>query len=365
MEEEKNYSHNIHNLLIVVSAFLFFALLKITKTVSMPLVVSILLSLVVLPFIRKIHKKFKIPWIVGIIITLIFFIVLFAVIIRLLQSSVLAIVDAYPRYEKRFLVVYKELATMFDLNYNEGKTLAENLLEQLQVKQFIENFVFSFSTSMINFIKGFFVVFVLYIFLLIEVDEFQVKISLAFKGSMRHRVKSIIVRIIVDTTRFLSIKFIVSLTTGVLVYFGSLIIGLDFAIIWGFFAFVLNFIPTFGSAISIAVTILFSIVQFFPNWPPILATSILVSVVNFILGTVLEPRIQGGNLGLSPFFILVSLSIWGWIWGFIGMLLAVPFMVIIKIICANIPPLRTASILLSDKKSAESINKETSKNCNF
>jgi len=61
--------------------------------------------------------------------------------------------------------------------------------------------------------------------------------------------------------------------------------------------------------------------------------------VNMILGNIVEPRVQGQNLGLSPFVILVSLSAWGWLWGFAGLVLAVPMTVIVKIVCENVPGL--------------------------
>ena len=75
--------------------------------------------------------------------------------------------------------------------------------------------------------------------------------------------------------------------------------------------------------------------------------------VNFILGQILEPRIEGERLGLSPFAILVSLTLWGYIWGFIGMILAVPMTVIIKIFCENIPNLNIISTVLGKKRDSK------------
>ena len=88
--------------------------------------------------------------------------------------------------------------------------------------------------------------------------------------------------------------------------------------------------------------------QFYPEWGKIIYAVVLLISVNFVLGNIIEPRIEGRHLGLSPFAILISLSIWGWIWGFIGMILAVPMTVIIKIICQNIPELKRVAIFLSN-----------------
>ena len=68
-----------------------------------------------------------------------------------------------------------------------------------------------------------------------------------------------------------------------------------------------------------------------------------------ILGNIVEPRIEGKNLGISPFVILVSLTFWGWMWGFIGMIIAVPLMMIVKIICENVSFLHPIAIILGNK----------------
>ena len=77
-------------------------------------------------------------------------------------------------------------------------------------------------------------------------------------------------------------------------------------------------------------------------------------VINFTIGNILEPRIEGKHLGLSPFIILVSLSVWGYIWGFAGMIFAVPIMVIIKICCENIDYLNPIAVMLGNDNSIES-----------
>ena len=86
--------------------------------------------------------------------------------------------------------------------------------------------------------------------------------------------------------------------------------------------------------------------QFWPSPLPVILISIILIGVNTVLGNIVEPKIQGENLGLSPFIIIVALSVWGWIWGFAGMVIAVPLMVVIKIICENVEFLKPVSILL-------------------
>ena len=89
-----------------------------------------------------------------------------------------------------------------------------------------------------------------------------------------------------------------------------------------------------------------SFIQFYPEMEPILAVSLSVIATQVALGNILDPRLQGRRLNLSPFLILVSLLVWGWLWGVVGMFLAVPIMAIIKIVCENIPALRPIAILM-------------------
>ena len=348
--KEKNYTRRIFILLSAVTLIFFLAILKATKSFSIQIFLSILLALIALPAIRKLHSRFRLPWSVGILISLIAFILLISGFARLLQASAESIINAYPRYEDRLLALYKYSAARFNLSFDEGKTLIENLLAQLKVRQYLQSAALSVSNTALVFTKNLFVIFLMYTFLLVEAGSFEKKISLAVEGKMRHRVRSVIAKVIVDTTSYISIKFIISLATGVVVFTGLSIIGVDFAVVWAFLAFLLNFIPTFGSVISFLVTVFFALLQFFPSVPQVLATALVMLLTNMLLGNIVEPRVEGGNLDISPFLILVSLSVWGWIWGFIGMILAVPFLVFIKIFCENVSFLKPMAIMLGNNK---------------
>jgi predicted PurR-regulated permease PerM len=266
----------------------------------------------------------------------------------LLVTALKKIAELYPKYEERFLSIYESFAKLFKFQFNEESSLFENLWSHLQVREFVKNLAVSLSQGVIQFFKNFLIICLYTVFFLLEMRIFRVKFINAFDKSSKGRIGNIISGIITEVSQYMSIKFYISLATGVLVWFGCMTIGIDFAIIWGFLAFVANFIPTFGSIVSCFVTILFSVLQFWPHPARIIATGIFMISVNMIIGNIVEPRIQGRELDLSPFIILVSLTLWGYIWGFIGMIVAVPLMVIIKIICENISSLKPVAILLGN-----------------
>jgi predicted PurR-regulated permease PerM len=124
----------------------------------------------------------------------------------------------------------------------------------------------------------------------------------------------------------------------------------------------MNFIPTLGSIAAGVGISLFAIIQFWPEPGPIIIVIIIILAVNLILCNIFDPKIVGDNVGISPLVVLVSLSIWGYIWGFAGMLLAVPMTVIIKIICENIPIMEPVSILIGSRKSVLAKKAENEKN---
>ena len=361
--ESNRFLKGIFYFLIFMSVVLAGTMLKVLESFFKPVVLAILLAAVFYPLVKKLNAKCKIPWMLGIVIVYVVFLVIFTGIFNLLSTSLMTIVETYPKYEERFRTIYHTLQNEFSANSNSGvlnfffdfnqdQTLLENLSNQLNILPFLKNFALNFTNSLVTFLKSTFLVLLLSIFLILEMKSFKAKISNAFSSENNQKINDIMHRIASDTMHYISIKFLISLATGLFVFVCCLIVRIDFPLVWGFLAFVLNFVPTFGSIISWAVTTIFAFLQCYPHPAPVIFIAIAVLVINLVLGNVVEPRIEGENLGISPFVILVSLSLWGWLWGFLGLILAVPLMVIVKIFCENISYLRPIGILLGSERHA-------------
>jgi AI-2 transport protein TqsA len=150
--------------------------------------------------------------------------------------------------------------------------------------------------------------------------------------------------IVADVQQYLTLKTVISLSTGILVGIAAALIGVDFALFWGFLAFVLNYIPSIGSFFAAVPAILVALLQLGPGSAVMLA--LVYIAINVVLGSVLDPILVGRSLRLSTFVVLLSLMFWGWVWGIIGMFLAVPLTAAAKIAMENNPSLRTVAILL-------------------
>jgi predicted PurR-regulated permease PerM len=186
------------------------------------------------------------------------------------------------------------------------------------------------------------------LFLLAEVEAIRLKIRAILKGNdadfeyWRTIGKKI--------RHYLSIKTMTSLATGLLVGSSLAIIGVDYPVLWGLVAFLLNYIPTIGSIIAAIPGVTFSLLQL--GFPATYWTIGIYLFANVVIGSVLEPRIMGKGMGLSTFTVFFGLIFWGFILGPVGMFLSVPFTMSIKFILDYNPKTRWIAVLLGTRHDA-------------
>ena len=190
-------------------------------------------------------------------------------------------------------------------------------------------------------------VFLYTLFLLLETRYLSTKLEALFPDAgRRHMVIDIIDRIDKDIQTYLGVKTLVSLITGLLSYLIMRIVGLDFAEFWALLIFVLNYIPTIGSIFSTLFPTILAVVQF-ESIGPILLVGVGIICIQQLMGSILEPNIMGESLNLSPLVVVVSLILWGNLWGIVGMFLCVPITVILVIILSNFERTRWVAVMLS------------------
>jgi len=187
------------------------------------------------------------------------------------------------------------------------------------------------------------------IFILLEASSFPTKITAAFgdqAGSLdraRHFLD--------DLGRYLGIKTLVSIVTGLLVWLLTWWLGLDFPKLWGMLAFLLNYIPTIGSIIAAVPAVLLALVQLGPGEAA--ATAIGFMAINISFGNFIEPRLMGYGVGISPLIIFVGLIFWGWVFGPVGMLLSVPLSMALKLALENDERTRWLAIFIGSQRDAQ------------
>ena len=134
--------------------------------------------------------------------------------------------------------------------------------------------------------------------------------------------------------------------TGLLVWAFASVAGLQLAAEWGVIAFALNYIPFLGSFIATLVPTLFAFAQF-ESWEMALVVFVCLNVIQFVVGSYLEPRIAGSALSLSPFLVLFAIFLWSFLWGISGAFIGVPIVIAILAVCEQYPASRWVSDALA------------------
>lgn len=191
------------------------------------------------------------------------------------------------------------------------------------------------------------IVFIIFIFMIFEAETFGKKMAYVSKDSSE-RVQMTTKKL----RRYFGIKFATSLATGVAITIALLIIGVDFPVLWGFLAFILNFIPSIGSFISAIPAVILAFVQIGPFGA--LITIITYFVLNTVIGNIIEPQLMGRNLGISPLIVFIAMIFFGYILGPIGMLIATPLTIVIKIVLDSRPVTQNLGIMLGDGSEVKS-----------
>ncbi len=339
----------IKSLSITVIAFIVIICLKVASNVLLPIVLAIFVMLILYPLLEKmdkLHIPRFISNIIGLCIFLAFLIVMGYLVFLVIERLIIGLPAYGNRINELDSLLSKKVGEYIYLN--PGETILSNMnINWINVAL---TSLSNISSQFATIIKNVVLVFIFLLFLILERHTFTPKILEAFDGKRSKMIVSISQRTTNQISRYLLLKVTISSITGVLFYFTAVVTGLDFAILWGLLAFVMNFIPSIGSIIVTVATIAMALIQFAPNWVTIVYVAILTISIQTILGNILDPRLQGIQLGLSPFVLLVSLSLWGFIWGIPGMFLAVPLTSILQIICANFESLRPIAILLGNGK---------------
>ena len=338
------------NLLAFLAAVLFLFILKACADFILPMVIAFFIFVLVSPILSRMDRL-RIPRFISLVLVMLLVLVVFILFVYVffLMVNMLIQPDGIPAYAARIQSFDRYLSGMI-APYLDADPASFSLLRYLNIDWYglIMASLTSISGKFISILSDALLVYVYLLFIIMERQTVFPKVLEAFPRGKAQRAGQMVSRMNRQMSKYLLIKIVISVATGILFYLASVISGLDFALVWGVLAVILNFIPTIGSIVCTAGTIIMAIIQFSPDWGYVIYITILMISIEMILGNIIDPRLQGVQLNISPFVILISLAIWGYIWGIAGMFLSVPLTSIIQIICANVPSLKPVAIMLSE-----------------
>lgn len=336
-------------LLAVIAAVVVVWLLRSAFMIFMPLALALFVAVLLRPLQRWLADRLPGPRWISVAIVMLLLLGLFAgistVVFQLAEEVAPAVPEYGERLQERWQVV-RDWLTRHEV-LSEGASLTDdgNLGDRL-----LGWLRFGLSTlwdvASVLLLLYFFV-----LLMLLEADRWRESLRAGFRGSdsIRDSVDAIAHKV----RWYILVRIFVSLISGLATALITWALGVDFWYLWGTFTFLMNFIPIIGSIISVLPPTLIALVMPDGGWTWAIAVAASLTLKEQIVGNLLDPKLQGKALRVSPVVVLFSVLFWGWVWGLMGAVLALPMTVTVVVIFAHVRPLRPIALLLTGEATIE------------
>ena len=314
------------------------------KNLIIPFVVALIFWFLIKEIRDLLNKiKFIDEKIPNTILNIVGFAAIFLIIggvVKILTVNIQQLSTQLPAYQSNITKITESINTTFNIDVVSS------------VKEFLGEYEYTkllsgLFNSLTDIFGDAFLIIIYTLFLLLEEPFFSKKIKTIYaKQDDQEEVNDVFQQLDKSIGRYLSLKTLISLLTGLLSYFALLFIGLDAPLFWAFLIFLMNYIPTVGSLIATAFPAMFAMLQFGELMPGVWVL-IVVGAIQLVVGNYIDPKLTGKSLNVSPLVVLIGLAFWGAIWGIIGMILSVPITVMMIIIFSEFPQTRAIAILLT------------------
>jgi AI-2 transport protein TqsA len=331
-------------LLALASLVIVVAGLKAGAGILVPVALALFLAVIWLPLLFWLRRK-GVPRGLAVFLTILPAVVALSMLGLIVSQSLSNVAEVAPHYGERLKELAAPLTERLAARGIDVSTWFTS--EVLDLGRLMDLTANTFAGVAVALSMSVLVPLVM-VFILLEAMGFREKLAWAL-GRDTHVVERF-AKINREVQDYLVIKSAVSLATGLLAGTALWLIGVDFPLLWGFLAFLLNYVPNIGSVVAAVPPVLIALVQL--GVGRALLVALVYLAINMLLGNLLEPTLMGRRLRLSPLVVLLSLLFWGWVWGPVGMILSVPLTMVAKILLENIEGLAWVARLLDHPRSA-------------
>ncbi len=338
METKERTSKMAHFLIVAASFVIVVAGMRAASSILVPFLLSTFIAIICAPPLFWMQRR-GLPNTLAVLSILAGIIVIGLLLAAFVGTSVNDFSKALPVYEKRLADMTAAVASWLKhLGVEISGPVLTDYFDPGKAMKMAANTLAGLSGLLTNA----FMILLTVIFILLEASGLPQKLRTALGGpdeslgQFRNFTESV--------NRYLALKTVFSLATGVTIAIWLAILGVDFALLWGLVAFLLNYVPNIGSIIAAIPAILLALLQL--GWGSALLTCLGYVVVNVVFGSILEPKFMGRRLGLSTLVVFLSLVFWGWVLGPVGMVLSVPLTMIVKIAMESNEDTRWISVML-------------------
>jgi predicted PurR-regulated permease PerM len=342
-----------HGLIAAAAAALVVALtlylLVVGEAILIPLVLAIFITYLIVAVAHGLQRikvgDHGLPRGLALIAAALLFVLVIAVLVQLIAGNVRAVVEAAPGYQTRLQGLVSDVNVHIASTLNLGTPLTvTSVLDQIDLRSIMARLAGIFQGIAGNTFQ----ILIYVAFLLLEVGTFDRKLTAMFPGEARQVVlRGTLRQIGHKIERYVLIKTGMSLLIGLLTFTTLSLLQVDFAPFFGLLHFVLNFVPYIGAIVGIALPTLLALLQF-GTLGKVIAVVGVLCINQVLVENVLETKLAGKTLNLSPLIIMLGLSVWGSMWGIIGMVLSVPIMVMVMIALSQFPRTRPFAVLMSE-----------------
>ena len=295
-------------------------------------------------------KRLRVPSFLRIFLTIALVLAVIFMLGKLVTVNISSFQKQLPGYETKFWEYSGHILAYFDISQEQGKEMIDSFFSNFKQKRLasLGGVVQSLSSSFFSFLGNLMWVLLFMIFILAEREAFTRRLVRILGKDRSAPVLDTMARVNKSVQEYLGLKTMISLLTGALVTVVLWLFGIDFALLWGTLVFIMNFIPTIGSIVATIPPIAITLFQT-GSISKTLLVAVLLIMIQLIVGNIIEPKVMGKGLNLSPLVVLLSLIFWGWVWGIPGMLMSVPLTAAIRIALEQIDSTRTVAALISSK----------------
>jgi AI-2 transport protein TqsA len=328
-------------IIILITAALFVIVvdgMRAAAAIINPFLLAVFVSSLCAPLLYRLQRR-GIPNGLAVAVIILGLLVVALLLMIFVGRSLNNLAQQLPVYQERLADLITQTIARLD---KLGLDMSTSPLTDYVTPRKVMSLVYYGLSLFRGLFTNMFLILLVVLFILLETSGFPRKLQAAFpdqEGTLGH-----FKTMTANVNRYMGLKTLFSLATGVCVWMLLAIIGVEFAGTWGLLAFFLNFIPAIGSIIAAIPAIIWALVQL--GLPSALLTLLAYLVVNIIIGNLLEPKFMGHRLGLSPLVVILSMIFWGWVLGPIGMVLSVPLTMIGKIALATSEDTRWIAVLL-------------------
>jgi AI-2 transport protein TqsA len=312
--------------------------LRAASPIIGPVLFGLFLAVLVLPIVAWLERR-GVPPRIAILLTVLAGCLVLVGTALLITASLGELSAAAPIYQVR---MQRAIANALSLLQERGLVSAEVTARDLVRVPALFGFVGGTLREAVVLLADGILALLTMIFALLETAGLPNKMDAALGKPQENRQR--FARVTREVQRYLGIKTLTSLATGIAIGAWVAFLGLDFPLLWGTVAFVCHFIPNIGAFLAAVPAVLLAVVQLGLSGASLVALGFVA--VNMGLGNLIEPQLLGKRLGLSPLVVFLSLVFWGFVWGPVGMFLSVPLTMTLKILLENTPRLGWVAILL-------------------